>query len=86
MPDNLPFGHGRRLRADRDARVLAALRLGGRADVIAAALGISDDLVRHIAHDARKNGHEDAVAARKPYRKSRCPDDVASDATESGTT
>ena len=59
----------RQRRADRDRRVLDALRLGGSAEVVAAALGISPHLVRRIAHEARKNGRPDAVPARKPYRR-----------------
>ncbi len=63
----------RQRRADRDRRVLDALRLGGSAEVIAAALGISPELVRRIAYEARKSGHPGAVPPRKPYRRARHP-------------
>ena len=58
----------RQRRADRDRRVLDALRLGDSAEVIAAALGISPHLVRRIAFEARKNDRPGAVPPRKPYR------------------
>ncbi len=54
--------------ADRDRRVLDALRLGGSAEVVAAAVGVSPHLVRRIAFEARKNGQPGAVPPRKPYR------------------
>lgn len=63
----------RQLRAVRDRRVLDALRLGGSAEVIAAALGISPHLVRRIAHEARKQGRSDAVPPRKPHRRAKPP-------------
>lgn len=63
----------RQQRADRDRRVLDALRLGGSAEVMAAALGISPHLVRSIAFEARKNGRPDAVPPRKPYRRAAQP-------------
>ena len=63
----------RQRRADRDRRVLDALRLGGSADVIAAAVGISSHLVRRIAFDARKNNRPDAVPPRRPYRRREHP-------------
>ena len=63
----------RQRRADRDRRVLDALRLGGSAEVIAAALGISPELVRRIAFEARKNDRPDAVPLRKPYRCAKPP-------------
>ena len=59
----------RQRRAVRDRRVLDALRLGGSAEVIAAALGVSPHLVRRIAFEARKNGVPGAVPARKPHRR-----------------
>ena len=61
----------RQRRADRDRRVLDALRLGGSAEVIAAAVGISPELVRRIAFDARKNGQPNAVPPRRPYRRAK---------------
>ncbi len=61
----------RQHRALRDGRVLAALRLGGSAAVIAAAVGISPELVRRIAFEARKNSQPDAVPARRPYRRAK---------------
>lgn len=67
----------RQRRADRDRRVLDALRLGGTAEVIAAALGISPELVRRIAYDARKSGQPDAVPPRKPYRRTKQPQSKA---------
>ena len=42
----------RQRRADRDRRVLDALRLGGSAEVIAAAVGVSPHLVSRIAFEA----------------------------------
>ena len=67
----------RRQRAVRDRRVLDALRLGGSAEVIAAALGISPHLVRRIAFEARKDGRPDAVPPRKPYRRAEQPQPTA---------
>ncbi len=76
--DRAPRGRGpaavtpaeaRRRRAVRDRRILDALRLGGSAEVIAAALGISPHLVRRIAFEARKNNQPGAVPPRKPYRR-----------------
>ncbi len=74
----------RQRRADRDRRVLDALRLGGSAEVIAAAVGVSPHLVsritfeavsphlvRRIAFEARKNGQPDAVPARRLYRRAK---------------
>jgi DNA invertase Pin-like site-specific DNA recombinase len=61
----------RRQRAVRDRRVLDALRLGGSATVIAAAIGISPQLVRRIAHEARKTDQPAAVPPRKPYRRAK---------------
>ena len=61
----------RQRRADRDRRVLDALRLGGSAEVIAAAVGVSPHLVRRIAHEARKDGRPDAVPTRKLYRRAK---------------
>jgi hypothetical protein len=69
----MTLADARQLRADRDRRVLDALRLGGSAEVIAAALGISPELVRRIAYEARKSGRRDAVPPRKPYRRARHP-------------
>ncbi len=63
----------RQRRADRDRRVLDALRLGGSAEVIASAVGISPHLVRRIAHDARKHDNPGAVPPRKPYRRAKQP-------------
>ena len=63
----------RQQRAARDRRVLDALRLGGSAEVIAAAVGVSPHLVRRIAFDARKNNHPGAVPPRKPYRRGEHP-------------
>jgi hypothetical protein len=63
----------RQRRAVRDRRILDALRLGGSAEVIAAALGISAQLVRRVAHEARRKGHPDAVPPRKPYRRAKRP-------------
>ena len=63
----------RQRRADRDRRVLDALRLGGSAEVIAAAVGISPHLVRRIAFEARKNDQPGAVPPRKPYRRGAHP-------------
>ena len=68
-----PDDDARRRRAVRDRRILDALRLGGSADVIAAALGVSADLVRRVAHEARKKGQPDAVPPRKPYRRAKRP-------------
>ena len=68
-----PADDARRRRAARDRRILDALRLGGDAEVIAAALGISPHLVRRIAHEARKQGRPDAVPPRKPYRRAKGP-------------
>ena len=64
----MTLADARQRRADRDRRVLDALRLGGSAEVIAAALGISPHLVRRIAFEARKNGQPGAVPPRKPNR------------------
>ena len=61
----------RQRRTDRDRRVLDALRLGGSAEVIAAAVGVSPHLVRRIAFEARKNGQPDAVPARRLYRRAK---------------
>jgi hypothetical protein len=63
----------RQRRADRDRRVLDALRMGGSADVIAAAVGISPELVRRIAFEARKNDRPGAIPPRKPYRREMLP-------------
>ncbi len=59
----------RQRRAVRDGRVLDALRLGGSAEVIAAAVGISPQLVRRIAYDARRHNNPGAVPPRRPYRE-----------------
>ena len=64
---------GARRRAARDRRILDALRLGGSAAVIAAALGVSADLVRRVAYEARKKDQPDAVPPRKPYRRAKRP-------------
>ncbi len=61
----------RQHRAVRDGRVLDALRLGGSAEVVAAAVGISPELVRRIAFEARKNGQPNAVPPRRPYRRAK---------------
>ncbi len=61
----------RQRRAVRDGRVLDALRLGGSAAAVAAAVGISPALVRRIAFDARKNGQPNAVPPRWPYGRAR---------------
>ncbi len=68
-----PADDARERRAVRDRRVLDALRLGGSAEVIAAALGVSPHLVRVIAHEARKDGRPGAVPPRKPYRRAKPP-------------
>ncbi len=68
-----PADDARERRAVRDRRVLDALRLGGSAEVIAAALGVSPHLVRVIAHEARKDGRPGAVPPRKPYRRAKRP-------------
>ncbi len=61
----------RQHRAVRDGRVLDALRLGGSAEVVAAAVGISPELVRGIAFEARENGQPNAVPPRRPYRRAK---------------
>ncbi len=68
-----PADDARERRAVRDRRVLDALRLGGSAEVIATAIGVSPHLVRLIAHEARKNGRPDAVPPRRPYRRTKQP-------------
>ena len=68
-----PDDDARRRRAVRDRRILDALRLGGSAEVIATAIGVSPHLVRRIAHEARKDGRPDAVPPRKPYRRAKPP-------------
>jgi hypothetical protein len=67
----MPPADARQRRAVRDRRVLDALRLGGSAEVVAAAVGISPELVRRIAFEARKNGEPNAVPPRKPYRRAK---------------
>jgi hypothetical protein len=67
----------RQRRAERDRRVLDALRLGGSAEVVAAAVGISPELVRRIAFEARKNDRPGAVPPRKPYRRDKQPQPMA---------
>ena len=74
----------RQQRADRDRRVLDALRLGGSAEVIAAAVGISPHLVRHIAFEARKNNQPGAVPPRKPYRRGGHPQQLRGSRTRRG--
>ncbi len=74
-----PADDARRRRAARDRRILDALRLGGSAVVIAAALGISAHLVRSVAHEARKQGQPDAVPPRKPYRRPKPPPEAGRD-------
>ncbi len=71
-----PADDARQRRAARDRRILNALRLGGSAEVIAAALGISPHLVRRVAHEARKKDRPEAVPPRKPYRRAKPPPEV----------
>ena len=66
----------RQRRADRDRRILDALRLGGSAEVVAA-VGISPELVRRIAFEARKDDRPGAVPPRKPYRRDKQPQPIA---------